>query len=371
MDVLTGRTQAELEELLGPSSGPAPLPPYRAAQIFRWISRGARSFEAMTDLPRELRAALGERFSLSSVEAAARLREPGDETEKLTLRLRDGLGIEAVLLSDGAGRKTACLSSQAGCPMGCVFCKTGSLGFRRNLEAAEIVEQFLRLRDGPGDAPRDISRIVVMGMGEPLLNLGELRQALAVLTSPGGCGISKRHITISTCGMAEGIRDLAEHGPRVGLALSLTTADEALRRRLMPVSAVHPLTELKKALRYYQAREGRRITLEMVLLEGINTRKADAEALEDFVRGLETVVNLIPWNAVEGLSFERAPLRSPGSGELAAFTGELARRGIKATMRRRKGSRIGGACGQLAGDLGAGSYSLQSAGRIATPPKRS
>jgi 23S rRNA (adenine2503-C2)-methyltransferase len=233
--------------------------------------------------------------------------------------------------------------------MGCVFCKTGTLPFRRNLDSAEIVEQFLYLRGEAGEATPPISNIVIMGMGEPMLNLGELRRAVSVFTAPEGLGLSGRRITVSTSGIAAGIRDLADNGPRVRLALSLTTADAALRERLMPVTKTNPLPEVKAALLRYQKREGRRITLEMVLLGGINTRMEDAEALQGFTRGLDAVINLIPWNPVEGMHFEGRPLREPTPGEITAFTAELLRRGIKFTRRYRKGRTIGGACGQLGG----------------------
>jgi 23S rRNA (adenine2503-C2)-methyltransferase len=252
------------------------------------------------------------------------------------------VGIEAVLLEDGRGRRTACLSTQAGCAMGCVFCKTGALGFRRNLEAAEIVEQFLRLR-----AEGEIANIVVMGMGEPLQNLPELRRALEVLCAPEGIGLSPRRITVSTAGIVEGIRDLTAAGPRVRLALSLTAAETGLRERLMPITRTNPLGELKAALVEYQERWGQRITLETVLLGGLNTREEDAAALAAFARGLDAVVNLIPWNPVEGMRFEGRPLQEPSPGEAAAFQARLEKRGLAVTRRLRKGRGIGGACGQL------------------------
>jgi 23S rRNA (adenine2503-C2)-methyltransferase len=301
----------------------------------------------MTDLPLPLRAELGGRFVLYPGEVSAELRDP-DGTVKLRITLNDGCCVEAVLLTGGEGRRTACLSTQAGCPLGCVFCRTGVLGFRRNLDSAEITGQFFRLREIAGD----IANIVFMGMGEPLLNLGELRRAAAVLT--GGMGFSPRRVTVSTSGVAGGIRDLAEKGPRFRLALSLTTADGELRSRLMPVTAANPLPAVKEALRLYQERTGQRVTLEMVLLGGVNTRPEDAEALAEFARGLKVAVNLIPWNPVEGMFFEGRPLREPDAGEIARLGSRLETLGLKVTRRRRKGRRIGGACGQLgtpAGDI--------------------
>ncbi|MDR0377425.1 MAG: 23S rRNA (adenine(2503)-C(2))-methyltransferase RlmN [Spirochaetaceae bacterium] len=324
----------------------APLPSYRAKQIFSWIRRGAGSFDDMTDLPRSLRGELGKRFSLYSGEVSAELRDP-DGTVKIRLTLHDGYHIEAVLLTDGEGRRTACLSTQAGCPMGCVFCKTGALGFHRNLDSGEIVSQFFRLRKIEGD----IANIVFMGMGEPLLNLGELRKAAAVLS--GGADFSPRRITVSTSGVVPGLRDLAENGPRLRLALSLTTADEELRSRLMPVTTANPLSAVKDALRRYQKLTGRRITLEMVLLGGVNTRPEDADALAKFAHGLDVVVNLIPWNPVEGMRFEGRAIHEPGAGEIARLRSRIETLGLTVTRRYRKGRAIGGACGQLAGDAAA------------------
>jgi 23S rRNA (adenine2503-C2)-methyltransferase len=296
----------------------------------------------MTDLPEPLRAELENRFTLRSCAVSAR-QEDHDGTVKLQLTLTDGIRIEAVVLTDVEGRKTACLSTQAGCPAGCLFCKTGSLGFERNLSAAEIVEQFLRIREADGD----IANIVFMGMGEPLLNLGEVRRALGIFTNPRGFALSGRRITLSTSGITEGIRDLAENGPGVRLALSLTTADGRLREELMPISRSNPLPALREALVLHQRKWGRRITLEVVLLGGINTRPADVAAIAAFAEGLDAVVNLIPWNPVAGMTFRGVALGEPSSRELRDVAGGLERRGLKVTRRFRRGRSISGACGQL------------------------
>jgi 23S rRNA (adenine2503-C2)-methyltransferase len=329
-----------------------PLPAFRAKQIFHWIAAGVPSFSEMSSLPLSLREELDRRFLLYSTRAGLKLEGP-DGTMKLQIQLRDGAKIEAVLLGEAKKirppeterrtRYTACLSTQAGCPAGCVFCKTGSLGFLRNLDSAEMVEQFLLLR---ALVPA-VSNIVVMGMGEPLLNLGELRRALAVLTGPGGLELSLRRITVSTSGIAAGIRDLADRGPAVRLALSLTTADDDLRRRLMPIGRANPLPVLKEALRYFQRRGGGRITLEAALLSGLNTRPKDAAALIAFAAGLKVAVNLIPWNPVEGLEFEGRPLKEPASEEIETFTRLLEQGGLNVTRRFRRGRSVQGACGQL------------------------
>jgi 23S rRNA (adenine2503-C2)-methyltransferase len=298
----------------------------------------------MNNLPLELRKELAERYTLRTHTGVQRQRG-SDGTEKLTIQLADGAWVESVLLADTSkphtARYTACISTQAGCPAGCVFCKTGA-AFLRNLDSGEIVEQLLLLR-----AIADIANIVFMGMGEPLLNMTELRRALSVISGKGGMRFSRRRITVSTCGIVQGIRDLADNGPAVRLAFSLTTADEGLRRRLMPITAGQPLGTVKEALRHFQDSGGGRITLEAVLLGGINTRGEDAAAMAQFARGIDAAINLIPWNPVKGLEFEGKPLREPSAEEIESFTRRLEALGLNVTRRYRRGRGVMGACGQL------------------------
>jgi 23S rRNA (adenine2503-C2)-methyltransferase len=303
--------------------------------------RNAGSFDEMTDLPVSLREELKQRFTLYGSVVKKRLADR-DGSVKLLVGLADGAYAEAVLLKDGKGRFTACLSVQSGCPIGCVFCKTGSLRFLRNLEAYEITEQFLHLSR---EAPSPIENIVVMGMGEPLLNLDSLRKALGLITD--GKGLSLRRVTVSTSGIPRGILDMAENGPKTELAFSVTTAREELRRLLMPGVREFSLAEIQAALAVYQEKTGRRITLETVLLGGINTGTEDADALRDFARGLFAVVNVIPWNPVKGLCFEGKPLREPSPSELESFIRRLESGGLKVTRRYRRGRGVSGACGQL------------------------
>jgi 23S rRNA (adenine2503-C2)-methyltransferase len=317
-----------------------PLPRFRATQIVKWIARGVASFDEMDNLPQELRTALAEQY-VPRPRTMVEEHCGNDGTVKLALEFGDGARIESVLLRDKAQRYTACLSTQAGCPAGCLFCKTGT-SFMRNLDSAEIVEQFLLLR-----ARYSVSNIVIMGMGEPLLNLAELRRALGIITCKEGLNVSRQRITVSTCGIVEGITELAKNGPGVRLALSLTTADEALRRKLMPITANQNLAAVKKALVFFQSRGGGRITLEAVLLGGINTRCEDAASIAVFARGLDVVINLIPWNPVDGLEFEGAPLREPSPAEITAFTQNLESLGLNVTRRYRRGRGVTGACGQL------------------------
>ncbi len=340
LPALSGLEPDELQRVL------APLEKFRAKQIFKWIARGVADFDRMTDLSAALRADLAARFRVRSGEVSETL-ESEDGTQKIQIRLRDGAKIEAVLLIDGEGRKTACLSTQVGCPMRCAFCKTGTLGFLRNLDSSEIVDQFLFLQDAAGP----ISNIVVMGMGEPLLNLDELSKAIAVLSHPDGLGLSKRRFTVSTSGIVSGIRKLTASGPDVRLAVSLTTADRALREKLMPVTKSDPLPELKAALAEHQKVREKRITLEAVLLGGVNTRPEDAAALADFARGLDIVINLIPWNPVDELGIEGKAFVEPSESEVQRFERMLEARKLAVTRRYKKGRGVAGACGQLGSTL--------------------
>ncbi|MBP3709992.1 MAG: 23S rRNA (adenine(2503)-C(2))-methyltransferase RlmN [Treponema sp.] len=309
---------------------------FRGTQIFEWIAKGAVSFGEMTNISASLRHELAQKAVLRSCAVSKALRD-ADGTVKLQIATGDALAIEAVLLTDKAGRKTACVSSQAGCPMKCAFCRTGTLGLARNLTTAEIVEQFLFLEKEAGM----LDNIVFMGMGEPLLNLENVRKAITVLTDKHGRNLSSRRITVSTCGIIEKIYDLAENGPHVRLAVSLVTADEAVRKTLMPGAAV-PLAGLQKAIAHYSEKSGRRVTLEAVLLSGVNTSKEAADSLIAFARSLNVHVNLIPWNAVPGL-----PFKTPPTQEIADFVSLLEHAGVPATVRIHRGRNVAGACGQL------------------------
>lgn len=333
---ISGYTLPELTELL------KPLPAFRAKQVFKWISRGVTTFNAMTDLSQELRQDLGERFLVQETAISETVTD-SDGTVKLQISLQDGAKIEAVILVDGEGRKTACISTQVGCPMACAFCKTGSLGFLRNLTSAEITEQLYHCRTVSGE----IANIVIMGMGEPLLNLDNLRRAMSIWSDPAGLGMSRRRITISTSGIIAGIRDLADQGPEVRLAVSLTTADPALRELLMPVTRANPLPELKEALRYFQSKQNKRITLEAVLLGGVNTRKEDTLAIAGFAKGLDVIINLIPWNPVAGMGIKGKDFIEPTDREIDRMVSLLEDRGLTVTRRYRKGRGVSGACGQL------------------------
>jgi len=316
------------------------LPRYRAAQIRRWVFAGrVRSFEEMSDLPKDLREKLAADFQLWTTRVALHT-ATDDGTEKLLLELADGQQIECVLLRDGP-RRSICISTQVGCAMGCVFCASGLNGVARNLTAGEIVEQMLQL-DRLLPVGERLSHIVVMGMGEPLANLDRLLIALGEASDPSGLGISPRRITISTVGLPEAINRLTELESRYNLAVSLHAPDDALRNELVKVSKNIPLADILRAAdRYFEA-SGRRLTFEYVLLGGLNDHLDHARRLAELLRGRTALLNVIPYNPVAGL-----PYRTPSSSAQNRFLDVLRTAGINVFVRERKGDKINAACGQL------------------------
>lgn len=310
---------------------------FRGKQIFQWIGKGAESFDEMSNLSVQLREELKEKAVLRSTSVSKVLKDP-DGTIKLQISLSDGLAVETVLLTDRENRKTACVSCQVGCAMKCAFCQTGALGLARNLCAGEIVEQFLHLEKHAGT----LDNIVFMGMGEPMMNLPNVRKAIEILTNKDGRGLSGRRITLSTSGVIKGIYDLADNGPSIRLAVSLTTADADLREKIMPISKANPLPELRKAIEYFTQKTGKRVTLEAALLHDTNTSIESATNMINFARNLDVHLNLIPWNPVEGL-----PFSEPSGKECKNFVYHLEKAGLNVTLRTRRGREIGGACGQL------------------------
>ncbi|MFW6124758.1 MAG: 23S rRNA (adenine(2503)-C(2))-methyltransferase RlmN [Pirellulales bacterium] len=315
-------------------------PAYRADQVRRWLfARRADEFAAMTDLPAALRAALADEFTIFAGRVAAHRRAP-DGTHKLLVAYPDGSQIECVLIPED-GRRTICISTQVGCAMGCVFCASGLEGVRRNLTRGEIVEQMLRL-DRLLPAGERITHIVVMGMGEPLVNLENLLAALAVAGDKEGLGIGARRVTISTVGLPEGIRRLAEAGKQYHLAVSLHAPDDALRDRLVPVNRRIGVRAILEACGEFFQRTGRQVTYEYVLLAGVNDRPEQARALVRLLGGRKAYVNVIPYNPVAGL-----PYRTPTPEAAHRFAAILRRGGVAVNLRRRKGAEIDAACGQL------------------------
>jgi len=321
--------------------------PYRADQVFHSLHvLGVRDFAAMTDLHKDLRARLAERFRIGWPEIASR-ELSADGTCKYLLRLHDGASIEAVDIPD-RGRRTLCLSSQAGCALACTFCVTGFWGAGRNLTAGEIVSQVLAIRADRSHPSRELApapdaaglRLVFMGMGEPLLNLGSLRPALDVL----GRSISLRRITVSTAGVVPGIEELAGWERRPNLAVSLHAPDDERRSRVMPINNSYPLSELLAALRCYPLERGRRLTFEYLLIRGFNDAVTDADRLVKLLAGMRAKVNLIPINPDPVLGDAMVP---PDAAAVEAFRQRLIQRGMTVTVRRRRGDDVSAACGQL------------------------
>jgi len=331
---LLGVPRAELAAVLAPVIDR----PFRAEQVWQAIHRrGVRDFAAMTDLSRELREELAERFRIALPEIAER-RPSSDGTCKFLFRLADGATIEAVDIPDG-GRRTFCLSSQAGCALACSFCVTGYWGAGRDLTAGEIVGQVLAIRADRG-LPAEGLNLVFMGMGEPLLNLASLEKALAILTE----SIPPHRITVSTVGILPGIEAMARWERRPNLAISLHAPDEARRSQVMPVNRTYPLAELLPALRRYPLEKGRKITFEYVLIRDFNDAPRDADLLVKLLNGLRAKVNLIPINPDPVLGPSMVP---PPDERVEIFKERLRRKGLIATVRRRRGDDVSAACGQL------------------------
>lgn len=336
MQHLLDFSAADLEEWLQQRK----LPKFRAKQIRRWLFAGrVGDFEEMTDLPKRLREQLAEEFTLWTAKTAKHL-STEDGTEKLLLELPDGHRTECVLLREGT-RRSICISTQVGCAMGCVFCASGLDGVARNLTTGEILEQILRLnRLLP--AEERLSHIVVMGMGEPLANLDRLLPALAIAAAKEGLGISARKITISTVGLPKMIDRLADLDVPYHLALSLHAPNDELRNDLVPVSRSIGITPIVEAVDRFFAVTGRRITYEYVMLAGINDAPEHARQMADLLKSRCALVNLIPFNPVEGL-----PYCTPTAKDVKRFVQTLEQAGISVQVRKRKGDKINAACGQL------------------------
>jgi 23S rRNA (adenine2503-C2)-methyltransferase len=287
----------------------------------------------------DLRASLSSEFSLFGMQIARHLASR-DGTHKLLLALHDRQLIECVLIQEDS-RRTACISTQVGCGMGCVFCASGIGGVVRNLTDGEILEQLLRLRNLLPAGER-LNHIVVMGMGEPLANLDNLLAALDVASAKDGLGIGARNVTISTVGLPAKIRRLAESGKQYHLAVSLHAPNDALRSQIVPTNDKTGLPAILEAADYFFEKTGRQVTYEYVLLGGVNDSYANAEELARLLRGRQAHVNLIPFNDVDGLPYQR-----PTDEALADFVERLRRHNVSVKVRKRKGSEIEAACGQL------------------------
>lgn len=333
---LVGLGRAEVEDLMAELGQPR----FRGRQLFHWVqAHRCVDVGAMTDLSQALRAELGQRVQVSRPEIV-RAQRAMDGTRKYLLRLADGEEIESVLIPD-EDRLTACISSQAGCPLACRFCLTGLMGLRRNLTAAEITGQVLLLQDRLEGGER-ISNIVLMGMGEPLLNFAQVERALRILSDEHGASFSPRRITVSTAGHVPGIHKLAASDLGVNLAVSFSATTDAVRSQIMPINRRWPIAELLAACRAYPLPNRRRLTFEYVLLDRVNDSLEDAGRLANLLREIRCKVNLIPLNGTPDL-----PDRPSPRPRVEAFQRVLHDAGMTATIRESRGWEISAACGML------------------------
>lgn len=314
---------------------------FRARQLFKHIyARSVRSWDECTDLSKDFRSRLEFGTRLEAVSIVKKQEAP-DGTAKYLLELRDGLCIESVLIPNDP-HYTLCVSSQVGCPLGCRFCLTGTMGFKRNLDAAEIVDQVCRIQADAGSEKR-IRNLVFMGMGEPLANYDAVVRAIDVMIDQNGLAFSHRRITLSTAGLVDQLYRLGHDSP-VNLAISLHAPDDGLRSELMPINRKYPLSALMAACRSYPLAPRKRITFEYILIEGVNDDPKQARSLVRLLEGVKAKINLIPFNPHPDSSY-----RTPSEARILAFQEVLQRAQLTTIIRQSRGGEISAACGQLAG----------------------
>ncbi|MDD2219854.1 MAG: 23S rRNA (adenine(2503)-C(2))-methyltransferase RlmN [Desulfoplanes sp.] len=331
-------TFAELENLLLEMDEPK----FRAAQIWAWLWRqGSQNFSEMTNVSKEFRTRLAETWTIAWPKVHT-LQESVDGTVKFLLRFDDDALVETVLIPEG-DRYTQCLSTQVGCAMGCTFCSTGAMGFMRNMTGGEIAMQVLVTRDFllGRDQGQRLTNLVFMGMGEPLMNWPEVKRAMAILHSEHGLSFSRRKITLSTCGIQKGLLEFAKQGLALP-AISLHAPTQELRSKIMPKAARLPLDELMDILEHYPLQSRERVTIEYLLLGGVNDSLDHARALVKLLSRLKCKVNLIAFNPGLGI-----PYKSPTQEAVLAFEKLLWDKGMTCTLRKSKGQDIAAACGQL------------------------
>jgi 23S rRNA (adenine2503-C2)-methyltransferase len=332
-------------------------PPFRAKQVEEWLHvRGVDSFDAMTNIPKELRALLAERFTVDFPAVLERTTPASDGSQKYLFVLADGSRIESVYMPM-RDRTSVCLSSQAGCAVGCTFCVTGFFGAGRNLAPSEMIGQYFTIAR-EHDVPLEKMNVVFMGMGEPLLNFDNLLTTLDVLYRT----IAPKRITVSTSGIIPGIEELAKLPRRPNLAISINAPDRKRREEIMPITKKYPLDELIASLKRYPTEKGRELTAEYVLLAGYNDAMADAITLAKLLRGLTVKVNAIPFNEDPNLP---PWMKRPTDAAIDRFVSTLVKNGVHVTVRRSKGRDIAAACGQLRGKSEA--KSRATGGRIVAP----
>ncbi len=316
---------------------------FRAAQLFAWIyRRNVLSFDVMTDMSKSLREKLENMAYIGQLTASNIQKSTLSETQKFLFQLNDGLFVESVLMVEEK-RRTVCLSSQVGCALGCTFCATGTLGFKRNLETWEIIDQFLAIQRLTGV---DISNIVIMGMGEPFLNYEAVLKACHLFNHPDGTAIGNRRIVISTSGIIPQIYRFTDEKQPFKLAISLNSPFDNQRSSIMPINKHHPLERLIEAARYYAKKSRQRITFEYVLLKNVNTRQEDADQLKKLLSGIPCKINLIPYNAIPDSNWQ------PTIEEVEKFYSYFLNFPAVVSIRWSKGQDIQAACGQLAASTG-------------------
>ena len=312
--------------------------PYRSSQIIEWLYRfKVKSFDEMTNISKKFIEILKNDFIFDDFEVAAHQKSK-DGTQKFLFKLSDGNLIESVLMNQDYGY-SLCVTSEVGCNMGCVFCASGMRKKVRNLETSEMVLEILKVEEITNIK---ISHVVVMGIGEPFDNYDNVINFVKIINNPKGLEIGARHITISTCGLVPKIKEYAKFPLQVNLAISLHAPNDKIRNEIMPISKVYPIDKLIEAMRYYYDKTGRRITIEYILLDGLNDTKSCAYELAALLRGLNCYVNLIPYNEVKEKPYKRSKRENT-----VLFFDILKKNGINVQLRKEQGSDIDAACGQL------------------------
>ena len=334
---LKGLSLKELEDFVGQLGEKR----YKARQLFKWIySKGLTDFSEMSDLSKNLRGKLKDLAYVQSLNKLQSLKSKDQSCDKFLFGLEDKERIESVLIREDR-RITLCVSTQVGCPLGCLFCATGRMGFKRDLTAGEIVDQIISVKRDLTPEER-ITNLVLMGMGEPLLNYEHTVKALKITKSELGLGFASRKITLSTAGIVPRIRQLAEEGLKVKLAISLNAANDDLRSRLMPINRKYPVRKLLEGAKFYAHKTDQRMTFEYLLIKGVNDSRKDALDLSKLVRGVSCKINIIPYNRVLGIPFQK-----PDEETIKNFRDALYPRCPAVTLRMSKGEEIQAACGQL------------------------
>ncbi|HHT48412.1 MAG TPA: 23S rRNA (adenine(2503)-C(2))-methyltransferase RlmN [Firmicutes bacterium] len=332
---ITGLDLKEVEALILELGEPR----YRARQLLDWVyKKGTDAFGEMSNLPLSLQRSLQEQGWRVSPLAVAGAREARDGTKKYLFRLPDGFCVEAVYIPE-VKRKTVCFSTQVGCAVGCVFCATGQQGFKRNLMVGEIVDQVRKIGQ---DRKIRISHAVAMGQGEPLANYERTLKAIRILNADYGLKMAARHLTISTSGIVPAIYRLATEELQINLALSLHATEDQLRSRLIPLNRTYPLAQVMKACRDYAAQTKRRVTLEYIMIAGVNDGEADLDRLIKLATGWLCHVNLIPYNPVPAVPYQPSPPRVR-----QRFLRTLEEHKVAASIRQERGGEVEAACGQL------------------------